>query len=127
MMMRKMFFLSVLWFLPLVVGQLGVPIEMGQAVFAADSPQKTRKVPAMRESTYKKLAEAQVMIDPESAPREEGEPAPKPTGTPQTAISLLLDLLPSKGLNSYELAQIWNTLAFAYYTVEDIPEHDPFL
>ena len=75
----------------------------------------------MRERTYKKLAEAQIMIDPESAPREEGEPPPEPTGTPRDAIELLHKLRESRGLNSYELAQIWNTLAFAYYTIEDMP------
>ena len=26
-----------------------------------------------------------------------------------------------RGVNSYELAQIWNTLAFAYYTLDDLP------
>ena len=75
----------------------------------------------MRETTYRKLSEAQLMIDPESAPREEGEPAPEPTGTPQDAVRLLLKLQERRGLNSYEMAQIWNTLAFAYYVMEDIP------
>ncbi|HCC43442.1 MAG TPA: hypothetical protein DEQ32_03540, partial [Gammaproteobacteria bacterium] len=54
-------------------------------------------------------------------PREEGEPPPEPTGTPRDAIELLHKLRESRGLNSYELAQIWNTLAFAYYTIEDMP------
>jgi len=34
---------------------------------------------------------------------------------------MLMKLRESKGLNSYEMAQIWNTMAFAYYTLEDIP------
>lgn len=33
----------------------------------------------------------------------------------------MLELKDKKGLNSYELAQVWNTLAFAYYTIEDMP------
>ena len=114
--------LSLVWALPLLVGSYDSRLSLGQSAQAAQaSKKKTRKVPAMREKTYKKLAEAQVMIDPESAPREEGEPPPEPTGTPQDAVRLLMKLRESRGLNSYELAQIWNTLAFAYYTLEDLP------
>lgn len=113
--------LAVLWALPLIVGQAGSGISLGDTV-QAEEKKKTRKVPAMREKTYKVLSEAQVMIDPESVPREEGEPAPEPTGTPQDAVRLLQKTLTQKGLNSYEMAQIWNTLAFAYYTLEDIPQ-----
>ena len=40
---------------------------------------------------YKQMSEAQVMIDPDSIPREEGEPAPEPKGTPQEGIQMLLD------------------------------------
>lgn len=123
--MKKLATLAVLWALPLLAAQIGsgfIPgVNLGSSVQAAEAAKKTRKVPAMREKTYKKLAEAQLMIDPESAPREEGEPVPEPTGTPQDAVVLLMKLRESKGLNSYELAQIWNTLAFAYYTLEDIP------
>mgnify|MGYP003976582713 CR=1 FL=1 len=119
--MKKLAILLVVWALPLIVGQVGSNLVLGQAAQAAEEKKKTRKVPAMREKTYKKLAEAQIMIDPDSAPREEGEPAPEPTGTVEDAIRLLMKLRESKGLNSYELAQIWNTLAFAYYTIEDIP------
>ncbi|MFT7220632.1 MAG: hypothetical protein ACI8Z1_002251, partial [Candidatus Azotimanducaceae bacterium] len=114
--------LAVIWALPVILGQVPVPgVSFGGIAVAAEEKKKTRKVPAMRERTYKKLAEAQVMIDPESAPREEGEPAPEPTGTPKDAVGLLMDLMDSRGLNSYEKAQIWNTLAFAYYTMDDIP------
>lgn len=121
MMRNSLLMLAVIWGLPLILGQLPISgVSFGDAAVAAEE-KKTRKVPAMREKTYKKLAEAQVMIDPESAPREEGEPAPEPTGTPRDAVALLMKLMESKGLNSYEMAQIWNTLAFAYYTLEDIP------
>lgn len=120
--MKKLAILAVLWALPLLIGQLDVNLQVGQNASAAEQKKKkTRKVPAMREATYKRLAEAQIMIDPESVPREEGEPAPEPTGTPQDAVRLLTKLMERKGLNSYEMAQIWNTLAFAYYTLEDIP------
>ena len=117
---KRLTFLALFWSLPLILGQFDVHISLGDTV-SAQEKKKTRKVPAMRERTYKKLAEAQIMIDPESAPREEGEPPPEPTGTPRDAIELLHKLRESRGLNSYELAQIWNTLAFAYYTIEDMP------
>ncbi len=119
--LKKFAILAVLWSLPLILAQPQLGLSLGESVQAAEEKKKTRKVPAMREKTYKVLSEAQIMIDPESVPREEGEPAPEPTGTPQDAIALLKKTLTSKGLNSYEAAQIWNTLAFAYYTIEDIP------
>ena len=120
--LNKLMLLAVIWAFPVVVGQLPVGVSFGDAVQAAQERKKTRKVPAMREKTYKKLAEAQLMVDPDSIPREEGEPAPVPKGTPQDAVLMLLDLMGSKGLDSYEKAQIWNTLAFAYYTLDDMPK-----
>ncbi len=120
--MRKLIILaSILWAMPLIVNNVTNSVDIGSQTMAAEKKKRTRKVPAMREQTYKRLAEAQVMVDPESAPREEGEPAPIPKGTPQDAIALLLKLKDRRGLNSYELAQVWNTLAFAYYTVDDTP------
>ncbi|MBT3830794.1 MAG: tetratricopeptide repeat protein [Gammaproteobacteria bacterium] len=120
--LKKLMLLAVIWALPLAIGQFPVGVSFGDAAQAAEATKKTRKVPAMRERTYKKLAEAQIMIDPDSAPREEGEPAPIPKGTVSDAVRLLHELMGSRGLNSYEKAQIWNTLAFAYYTLEDMPK-----
>ncbi len=119
--LNKLMLLAVIWAFPFVIGQLPVGVSFGDAAQAAEEKKKTRKVPAMRERTYKKLAEAQLMVDPDSAPREEGEPAPVPKGTPRDAVKLLHELMGSRGLNSYEKAQIWNTLAFAYYTLDDMP------
>ncbi len=120
--MKKLIALAcLLWLTPLIVSNMTANISLGGMATAAEEKKKTRRVPAMREATYKRLAEAQIMIDPESTPREEGEPAPEPKGTPHDAIVLLLKLKDRRGLNSYELAQVWNTLAFAYYTVEDVP------
>ncbi len=81
---------------------------------------KTRRVPAISQSLYKQISEAEFMIDAYSVPREEGEPAPEPKGTPQDGINLLLELTKKKKLNSNELSQIWNLLAFGYYTIEDM-------
>ncbi len=119
--MRKLaLVVCVLWMMPLIVGQVFPSIDSGSDAAAAER-KKTRKVPAMREVTYRRLAEAQAMIDPDSAPREEGEPVPIPKGTPKDAVVVLLKLKDRRGLNSYELAQVWNTLAFAYYTIDDVP------
>ena len=122
--MKKLTILAVLWALPLMVAQFNVDVisVAGATAEAQEKKKKTRKVPAMREKTYKKISEAQIMIDPDAIEVPEGEPRPEPKGTPQDAIIMLQKLLTSKGLNSYELAQIWNTLAFGYYTVEDIPK-----
>ena len=92
-----------------------------EAVTAAEDKKKTRRVPAISQSLYKKMSEAQVMIDPDSIPREEGEPAPIPKGSPQDGIQMLLDMTKKKKLNSNELSQLWNLLAFGYYTLEDVP------
>ncbi|MDA8627308.1 tetratricopeptide repeat protein [Pseudomonadales bacterium] len=90
-------------------------------VMAEDDKKKTRRVPAISQSLYKQMSEAQVMIDPDSIPREEGEPAPEPKGTPQDGIQMLLDMTKKRKLNSNELSQLWNLLAFGYYTLEDVP------
>ena len=118
-MIRIILLASIFWVMPLALTDV---VSQSSAVFAAEKEKKkkTRRVPALRESTYKKLAEAQVMIDPESVPREEGEPPPEPTGTPRDAVEMLMKFKDRRGLNSYEKAQIWNTLAFAYYTLEDM-------
>ncbi len=89
-------------------------------VMAEEDKKKTRRVPAISQSLYKQMSEAQIMIDPDSIPREEGEPVPVPKGTPQDGINMLLDMTKKK-LNSNELSQLWNLLAFGYYTLEDLP------
>lgn len=119
-MIRIMVIVSLFWVMPIMLSGIGLSgVHGGHAV--AEEKKKTRRVPALREQTYKKLAEAQIMIDPESMPREEGEPPPVPTGTPRDAVNLLMEMFERRGLNSYEKAQIWNTLAFAYYTLNDTP------
>ena len=125
-MVKYLALLSLLWSFPLLTVNT-VPVDWGASVFAEEAKakpkrKKSRRVPAMRESTYKSISEAQVMIDPESVIREEGEPPPKPKGTPRDAVELLLGMMNRRGLNSYERAQIWNTLAFAYYTLNDVPK-----
>ena len=115
-------------FMGLYQGAMGVVIALAlsatfvASALAAEDKKKTRRVPAISQSLYKQMSEAQIMIDPDSIPREEGEPAPEPKGTPQDGINKLLEMTKKKRLNSNELSQLWNLLAFGYYTLEDVPK-----
>ena len=99
-----------------------VSLTLGSVAVAEEEKKKkkTRRAPTISQSLYKQISEAQIMIDPDSIPREEGEPAPEPKGTPRAGINLLLELTQKKRLNSNELSQIWNLLAFGYYTIDDM-------
>ncbi len=97
-----------------------VPVFNASHAAETEKKKKPRRVPAISQSFYKKMSEAQIMIDPESMPREEGEPAPIPKGTPQDGIDQLLEMTKKRRINSNELSQLWNMLAFGYYTLGDI-------
>jgi tetratricopeptide (TPR) repeat protein len=112
---------TALWSSPAIVGSLTQGVLPAMGSVQAEEKKETRKVPAMRERTYKTLSEAQMLIDPESIPLEEGQTRPDVQADPQEALVILNKLRESRGVNSYELAQIWNTMAFAYYTLEDVP------
>lgn len=121
--------LACLWALPLLDGAWLGPAAgyLGGGKALAEEAKKrprrkTRRVPTAKATTYKLLEKAQLMIDPESVPREEGEAAPKAPGTPEEAVELLEEFLEDESLNDYERALVWNTLAYAYYTLEDIPK-----
>lgn len=118
--MKQFALIGLLWALPLMFIGNSSPLG-GQALAQAADERETRRVPAMRERTYKVLSEAQLLIDPESIVVEEGQEKPQVQPNPQAAIKMLNDLLNSRGMNSYEIAQAWNTLAFAYYTIDDVP------
>ncbi|MGB2239679.1 MAG: hypothetical protein ACPH09_10790, partial [Pseudomonadales bacterium] len=113
---QKLFRTSICLVVLLAFNVAGIQIAM-----AADEKKKPRRVPAISQSLYKQMSEAQIMIDPDSMPREEGEPAPIPKGTPQDGINKLLEMTQRKKLNSNELSQLWNLLAFGYYTLENVP------
>ena len=73
---------------------------------SAAARKKTRRIPTMSESTYKKLAEAQELIDlKELAP----------------AAKVLHDMLESRRrpLNGNETGQVHNILGFLYFSMED--------
>ncbi|MDH3642233.1 MAG: hypothetical protein OES38_09070 [Gammaproteobacteria bacterium] len=68
--------------------------------------QKTRRVPSMSEATFKKLAEAQELIDLKDY---------------QGSIKVLTDMLTSRrrGLNGNEVGQVHNMLGFVYFSLEN--------
>lgn len=98
-----------------------VPVFNSAQAAEEEKKKKPRRVPAISQSFYKKMSDAQIMIDPESMPREDDEPAPIPKGTPQDGIDLLLSMTQKRRVNSNELSQLWNLLAFGYYTLGDTP------
>jgi uncharacterized protein HemY len=70
-------------------------------------PQETRRTPALRNKVYERLAEAQVFI--ENKQYDEG-------------LEVLRDMESESGkrkLNSYELANLYNLVAFVKYSQED--------
>jgi len=119
-MMRLLIVVSFLFLLPVAI-QSATGLNLGQAAFAEAAEPKKRKVPPLKERTYKVLSQAQLLIDPDSVPVEEGEEKPDVQADPMAAVELLKKSLERRGLNAYEVAQIWNTLAFAYYTLDDVP------
>ncbi len=92
-----------------VVLWLGTPLAMPDSGSALaqednqDSERKTRKTPAMREITYKKLSESREFAEAE----QYGE-----------ALEVLDRLVERSGLNSYELAQAYNFYGYIYFSQE---------
>ncbi len=118
--MRNLVIASLMLLGPLLLDELQKDVSFGSQAVAADEEREKRRVPPLKERTYKILSEAQMLIDPDSIPLEEGEERPDIQPDPRAAIELLMKGLTRRGLNAYEVAQIWNTLAFAYYTLDDI-------
>lgn len=101
--MRNGFFKSWLLAVVLIVGA-GLP-DMGRAQQdEAESQRQTRTTPAIRESVYRQLSEAQ-----EAAEEEQfGD-----------ALAVLDKLRDDGGLNSYERAQVWNIYAYIHIANDD--------
>lgn len=70
----------------------------------SENQRETRTTPAIRESIYRQLSEAQ-----EAAEEEQYE----------TALEVLDDLRDDRGLNSYERAQVWNIYAYIHIGRDD--------
>jgi tetratricopeptide (TPR) repeat protein len=71
--------------------------------------QKTRRVPSMSEKTFKKLAEAQELVDLKDY---------------QGSVKVLNDMLASRrnALNGNEVGQVHNMLGFVYFSMENYPK-----
>ena len=113
--MKYLLIASLLMFAPVLI-EVSTGLSMNSSASAAER----RKVPPMKERTYKAISEAQLLIDPESVPVAEGEERPDVKADPAKAVEMLKSQLERRGLNGYEVAQVWNTLAFAYYTLDDL-------
>lgn len=92
-------------FAAFLLSLLPVPGGLSDGVaFAAEERKETRRVPTMSESTYKKLAEAQELIDADDY---------------QTALNVLNGMLDRRRrYNGNELGSIYNMMAFVYYAVD---------
>ncbi|MEW5248348.1 tetratricopeptide repeat protein [Microbulbifer sp. 2201CG32-9] len=85
-----------------VLEALGVSATFAQA--EAQSDQKTRKVPAMRENVFKKLGKVQEAADAQNWP---------------AALAALRDMEAGKSkYNAYEVAQMYYFYGFVYYSME---------
>lgn len=89
-----------------VVAPVGHPAGFAAAA-AEENERETRKTPALREATYKSLAEAQELVDAKDL-----------VGAQQVLDDLLGK---SKNLNAYEIASVHNMKAFVAFSQEDYP------
>jgi tetratricopeptide (TPR) repeat protein len=100
--------ISILVTVSSTVAAIAVPALASAAEEApSQKPTKTRRVPTLTESTYKKLAEVQAAVDAKNF---------------QGALGILNSMLATKNLNGNELGQIHNMFAYAYYSLENFPK-----
>ena len=83
---------------------------------AEQAPETRRRTPAMREQVYQRLADAQECA--EGTIDEETEEVLEPPDM-ECAVELLERVRNMRGLNSYEVAQMWNFYAFIYFAQDD--------
>ena len=80
-----------------------VPDVVAQEASGSGEKRKTRKTPSMSEKVYKKLTEAQELIEAKNY--DEG-------------LAALNDLAQQPKLSDYEKAQLYNYFAYTYFTLE---------
>ena len=90
--------------------------QEGAAENAEQEPETRRRTPAMREQVYQRLADAQECA--EGTIDEETEEVLEPPDM-ECAVELLERVRNMRGLNSYEVAQMWNFYAFIYFAQDD--------
>ena len=83
---------------------------------AEERPETRRRTPAIREQVYQRLADAQECA--EGTIDEETEEVLEPPDM-ECAVELLERVRNMRGLNSYEVAQMWNFYAFIYFAQDD--------
>lgn len=84
------------------------PLSAALAAEEAKKPQReTRRTPALRNKVYEKLSEAQAAAEA------------KDLGTAKRILDEMIAAGGKKSLNSYELANVYNLLAFIQYSKED--------
>ena len=109
---------AALFAVPLFAAQVAVTqlqIDVGlsplSSAFAAEKKEKsqeaTRRTPALRNSVYEKLSEAQVAAEA------------KDLATAKQILDEMIATDGKKSLNSYELANVYNLYAFIQYSRED--------
>lgn len=102
---------AVLFAAPLAIGLFAPQSSLSgfSVARAADQEKKeqeTRRTPALREASYKKLSKAQEAIDAKDY---------------KTALEVLDEMANSRGMNKYEMASMFNMKAFVYFSQEDYP------
>ncbi len=80
-----------------------IPDAFAQESSASGEKRKTKKTPSMSEKVYKKLTEAQELIEAKNY--EQG-------------LAALADLAQQPKLSNYEKAQLYNYFAYTYFTLE---------
>lgn len=95
---------GLLWSIFMLVTPVFCGVQPAHAQQEQHAEQRTRKTPAMRETVYAKLSEAQKAADAKDIGK---------------AIRILDDLGARKDLNSYELAQLYNFYGFIHYSNGD--------
>ena len=94
-----------------LIGLLPFSAEFGVTAFqvaaeeAEEKPQKTRRVPTMSETTFKRLGEAQAFIDE------------KDFASAKQVLDRMLER--SRNLNGNEIGQVYNMMGFIYFSQED--------
>jgi len=95
-------------YVPLTADSTGNGIAFAQQAKDEEKPErKTKKAQAMSEKVYRRIAEAQELVDIENFPE---------------ALESLDEVKKMKKLSTYETAQMWNFYGFVYYAQDDIPK-----
>ncbi len=93
-------------YVPLTANHSGYGVAMAQDKDGKEKPaRKTKKASAMSEKVYRKIAEAQELVDAENFTE---------------ALNVLGEVKAMKKLSPYETAQLWNFYGFVYFSQDDL-------